>query len=126
MPTTKVIGPTAIEILTAVHRPSSKQRSLLRLLPTTAAGVLVTLASAPLVVTNSTVTRGPKTSDPDQPELLVWPTFIANTLGLSEATVRGHLKSLTAAGLTTARNTPIGVAYAANGPVILAEIERQR
>jgi hypothetical protein len=123
----KIIGPSAVEILTAVHRPSQEQRQRLRRLPTTAAAVLVTLASAPLVTTVTTATRGPSANDENgQPSLLVWPAYIANVLGITEGTVKGHLKSLVEAGLATGHSTVFGPAYAANGSVVLANVGRQR
>ena len=125
MPTTTTFGPTAVQILTAVHRPSTKQRNVLRALPTSAAGVLIALASAPLAEPDRYGTRGPAPTS-DQPTLLVWPAFIANAMGLSEATVRGHLKSLVHAQLATVRTTPMGIAYAANGPIILDNVESKR
>jgi DNA-binding transcriptional ArsR family regulator len=109
-------APTALDILWAVHNPTQKQRHLLRLLPTTANAVLVTLASAGVLAE-----RDPSIT-PVKGSVLLYPAFIARTLGLSEPTIKGHLKSLSEAGLVTGRATALGPVYAANGPVILANI----
>lgn len=103
---------SATDLLWAVHNPSTKQRAILRALPTTAAGVLVTVASAQVLLEAE---RASST--------LATAAFIARTLGLSEQTVKGHLKSLGEAGLVKAYGVGPFTTYCANGPVILANLE---
>lgn len=113
--------PTAIDLLWAVHNPTQDQRKRLAGLPVTTNAVLVTLASAALLEVDPMAPRGPAGNS-----LLVYPAFIGRTLGVSEATVKKHLKSLEEKGLVTGRATPFGNAWAANGPVLLDNLKTRK
>lgn len=131
--TTTTTTPTAMDLLWAVHNPSQAQRKALQGLPVTANAVLVTVASAAVLMdldhrVDQMVTDQGNViwSSKSASVPLNTAAYVARTLGISEATVKGHLKNLVAQGLVTATQHPIYATYKANGQVILANLDQRR